>query len=103
MVGGWPATPHFQGSFYASFHQDPSMLAGSWGKGSPLNYLCDSVYEAKVLSALQVLSCTAFMKGGFCKGCFGIPHRRWPSQPVQPFGKARLSLPGCRENSYCRV
>lgn len=60
MVGGWPASPHFQGSFHASFHQDPSMLAGGWGKGSPLNYLCDSVYEAKVLSALHsaVLHCS---------------------------------------------
>ena len=65
------------------------MLVKGREKGRPLNYLCDSVYEAKVLSAFQsaVLHCIRETRL-FSKGCFGILRRSRPSQPVQPFGKA---------------
>lgn len=48
MGGGLQSLP---GCFHASFCRDPSVLVRDSGKGRPLNYLHDSIYEAQVFSA----------------------------------------------------
>lgn len=89
-VGGLAFT-----SRIASMFQHPTMLIRDWEKGRPLNYLYDSVCEAKVLAAFHgaVLYCIGG-KSHFSTACFGISVEvTLPSQWLQTSLYGSQTLP----------